>query len=132
MGKTIRLTRFQILSMFRRPIWWILLAFGTAFSLGCFIYVYNKDPFIAVSQMSYGQAIITIVIMMIGIEIRREQRNEFLYVSAVNDSCGANVSCCIHFICGNNSDRTGLLDNNGIGYGPMDMGVKESKYDCSF
>lgn len=78
MERIIRITELQLVSVFRRPVWWILLAFGTFFSIGCFIYVYDKDPFISINQMSYGQAVITIVVMMIGVEIRREQRKAFL------------------------------------------------------
>ncbi len=68
----------------KKIIWIFLFTFAVAFSIGCYLYVYSIEPLRAVNQMVYGQAVLTYVLMMIGIEIKRldEETNlDELYLS---------------------------------------------------
>lgn len=78
MRKLILLIRLHIQSIIRRFIWMILLSFGLLFILGCYYFVYPREPYLAINQTAYGQALLTLIFMMIGIEMRREQRREHL------------------------------------------------------
>lgn len=72
------IVRTQIQAFTRRPVWMLLLAFGVLFALGCYYYVYPTASYRAVGQTAYAQVVLTLVFMMFGIEMRREQRRERL------------------------------------------------------
>ncbi len=70
--------RIYIQAFTRRTLWMILLAFGFIFTLFCYVYVYGKEPYLALNQTSYGQAMLTLIFMMMGLELKREQQREHL------------------------------------------------------
>lgn len=72
------IVRTQIQAFTRRMVWMLLLTFGVLFTLGCFFYVYPIESYLALNQTAYGQVVLTLVFMMFGIEMRREQRRERL------------------------------------------------------
>ncbi|MFA5675183.1 MAG: hypothetical protein WDA65_01560 [Christensenellales bacterium] len=78
MRKLFLLTRMQIQAYTRRRVWIILLSFGFLFTLVCYYFVYPKEPYLAINQTAYGQAVLTLIFMMIGIEMQREQRREHM------------------------------------------------------
>ncbi len=78
MRALITLIKINIQGIVKRAAWVAALAFGVLFSIGCYIYSYSKEPEIAISQMVYGQAILTLTFMLIGIEMVREQRQTHL------------------------------------------------------
>ena len=70
----------QVRSFTRRVVWPAWLAAGLAGTLVIFWYVCsrNSQPILYMSQTVYGQAILTLTFMMMGIELRREHRREHL------------------------------------------------------
>ena len=62
-------------SFFRSVKWMLLLAIGLAGSLGCYYFVY-KEPgtkYMALHMAAYGQMVLTLTFLMMGIETKREQ-----------------------------------------------------------
>ena len=78
MRKLIILIQLFIRIIVRRAVWISLLSFGLIFTIFCFLYVYGNEPFLALNETVYGQAVLTLVFMMMGIELLREQRRENL------------------------------------------------------
>ena len=70
----------QVRSFTRRVVWPTWLAAGLAGTLVIFWYVCsrNSQPILYMSQTVYGQAILTLTFMMMGIELRREHPREHL------------------------------------------------------
>jgi hypothetical protein len=63
-----------IQSFTRRAIWLILLALGLSFALVIYFWVYKNQLSLALHMTAYSQIMLTLVFMMMGIELRREQR----------------------------------------------------------
>ncbi|MEA4831215.1 MAG: hypothetical protein VB118_01195 [Oscillospiraceae bacterium] len=78
MSKFLLLVRMYIQAFTRRKVWMSLLFFGVIFTLGCYLLVYDHEYLLALPQTCYGQIIFTLVFMMMGIELIREQRREHL------------------------------------------------------
>lgn len=78
MRNNIFFLRNQARRIARKGIWHVLFSFGLAATLGCFYYAYavNAAPITIMSQTVFGQAILTLSFMMLGIELRREDRSE--------------------------------------------------------
>lgn len=78
MKNLLCMTRYQLLRIIRKKIWIVLIAVGIIFTLGCFYYpfIVNAAPIMIMSQTVFGQAILTLTFMMMGIELRREDSQE--------------------------------------------------------
>ena len=71
---------FQIKHLIRKKAWCILLGISTMITIGCFLcaYVLEAEPIVLLSQTVFGQALLTLSLMMIGIELRREDYQEHI------------------------------------------------------
>lgn len=78
MRKFFLIIYMYIQSFARRKAWMILLGFGLLFTLFCYMLVYSKEFNLALQQTVYGQVVLTLTFMMMGIELIREQRREHL------------------------------------------------------
>ncbi|MEA4831213.1 MAG: hypothetical protein VB118_01185 [Oscillospiraceae bacterium] len=78
MRKFLLIVRMYIQAFTRRKVWMSFLCFGVIFTLGCYLLVYDHEYLLALPQTCYGQIILTLVFMMMGIELIREQRREHL------------------------------------------------------
>ncbi|MEA4831217.1 MAG: hypothetical protein VB118_01205 [Oscillospiraceae bacterium] len=78
MRKFLLIVRMYIQAFTRRKVWMSFLCFGVIFTLGCYLYVYDHEYILAMLETCYGQIILTLVFMMMGIELIREQRREHL------------------------------------------------------
>lgn len=74
------MTRYQALRIVRKKLWIILLAVGIVVTLGCFYYPFfvSAAPIIMMSQTVFGQAMLTLLFMMMGIELRKEDSQEHI------------------------------------------------------
>jgi len=77
MGKTAHFTRVLLLSIFRKPMWIILLMTEILVALGCYFYVYPHEPALALHMTAYGQLLLTITFMMLGIQLKSEPRRVY-------------------------------------------------------
>lgn len=78
MKEFVLLTGLQLKNIMRRKVWTIFIIIGCLTALLCYRGAY-EEPYLALSQTAYGQAVlITLVLMMIGLETRREQRREHI------------------------------------------------------
>ncbi len=70
------LLTFQLLSQFftRKVIWLIMLALGVALAIINYYLVYRRQLAVALHMTAYAQIMLTLIFMMMGIELRREQR----------------------------------------------------------
>ena len=80
MRKVLLLLQHQIKRIMRKTAWRILFALGLVATLGCFYYAFavHADPIMMMSQTVFGQAILTLSFMMLGIELPREDRSEHI------------------------------------------------------
>lgn len=78
MRRFLLIIQMLIQSFARRRVWIILLALGLLFTLGVYFYVYRIELPMALHMGAYGQILLTLVFMMMGIELVREQRREHL------------------------------------------------------
>ncbi len=76
MRKNFLITQMLIQSFIRRFVWMLLLALGLMFTVVVYIYVYGVELPMALHMGAYGQILLTLVFMMMGIELIREQRRE--------------------------------------------------------
>ncbi len=76
MRKLFITTRIFIQAFVRRTVWMVFLAFGLLFTLGCYLFVYRGQVNLALQETVYGQVMLTLTFMMMGIELIREQRQE--------------------------------------------------------
>lgn len=74
------MTKYQILRILRKKVWISLLITGIIITLACFYYpfVVNEAPIAIMSQTVFGQAMLTLSFMMMGIELRREDSQEHI------------------------------------------------------
>lgn len=75
MRKLVVISGLVLKSFFRSVKWMLLLAIGLAGSLGCYYFVY-KEPgtkYMALHMAAYGQMVLTLTFLMMGIETKREQ-----------------------------------------------------------
>lgn len=80
MRKVFLMLRNQVRRIMRKTVWSILFSLGLAVTLGCFYYAFavNADPIMMMSQTVFGQAMLTLSFMMLGIELLREDRSEHI------------------------------------------------------
>jgi len=93
MKKAVILIQIFFHGILRRAVWVILLSFGLLFSIGCYMFVYGKEPVLAINQMVYGQAVLTFVFMMLGIENSKKSVNN----SYMSDADGLSGSSSYFF-----------------------------------
>lgn len=74
------MTKYQILRILRKKVWISLLITGIIITLACFYYpfIVNEAPIAIMSQTVFGQAMLTLSFMMMGIELRREDSQEHI------------------------------------------------------
>lgn len=86
MRKFLGMLNYQIKHIVRKRIWPILLGVSSIVTIGCFLFAYalGSEPIMLLSQTVFGQALLTLSIMMIGVELRREDYQEHIddFVSA--------------------------------------------------
>lgn len=72
--------RDQARRILRKRVWRIVFFCGLAVTLGCYwcAYLLNADPIMVMSQTVFGQALLSLTFMMLGIELRREDRSEHI------------------------------------------------------
>ncbi|HYE67399.1 MAG TPA: hypothetical protein VEA58_02235, partial [Anaerovoracaceae bacterium] len=78
MRKFFIIVLMLIQSFTRRTMWIILLALGLLFTLGVYFYVYGIELPMALHMGAYGQILLTLVFMMMGMELIRDQRREHM------------------------------------------------------
>lgn len=80
MQKIYFLLRNQIRRVARKIVWHVLFSGGLATTLGCFYYalVIDATPITIMNQTVFGQAVLSLSFMMLGIELRREDRSEHI------------------------------------------------------
>lgn len=85
MEKLYYMFNYQAKRIIRKKVWCILLSVGIVASIGCFYlaYLLGADPIMTLSQTVFGQALLTLSFMMIGVELRREDRQENIDVLAI-------------------------------------------------
>ncbi len=78
MKKLFCIAGTQLRCIFRRRGWCVLLVLGLVSALACFWYPYahHVDAVALMGQTVYGQVVLTICFMAMGIELRRESRQE--------------------------------------------------------
>lgn len=76
--KLFLITSMYIQGFSRKAVWMIFLAFGLLSALFCYLFVYRSEPYLALNETAYSQVVLTLVFMMMGIELKREQRRENL------------------------------------------------------
>lgn len=71
---------YQIKHLIRKKTWLVLLGSSVAATIGCFLFAYvlNAEPIMLLSQTVFGQALLTLSLMMIGVELRREDYQEHI------------------------------------------------------
>ena len=73
MRKLVVISGLVLKSFFRSVKWMLLLAIGLAGSLGCYYFVY-KEPgtkYMALHMAAYGQMVLKLTFLMMGIETKR-------------------------------------------------------------
>lgn len=78
MKNLLFMTRYQMLRIVRKKSWVTLITVGITVTLVCFFYpfIVNEEPIAIMSQTVFGQAMLTLSFMMMGIELRKEDSQE--------------------------------------------------------
>ena len=78
MKKFCGMLDYQIKHLIRKKTWLVLLVVSVVVTIGCFLcaYVLNAEPIMLLSQTVFGQALLTLSLMMMGVELRREDLQE--------------------------------------------------------
>ena len=72
MRKTILLSGMLMRSLIRRPKWPICLAACAAIVLACYWGKHITEPALAVHMTAYGQLLLTLVLLLFGLQIESE------------------------------------------------------------
>ena len=80
MRKIALITYNHVQGFIRRPAWYVCVTVGLLGVLGIYWFVFSRigGDIIIMGQTAYGQAVLTLTFMMMGIDLRREQRQEHL------------------------------------------------------
>lgn len=76
MRKIVYTTQLLIRFYTRKIVWVGFLVLGLLLTLGCYYFVYNFEPPLATHMSAYGQVILTLGFMMMGIELQKEQQKD--------------------------------------------------------